>query len=228
MVTIQKMNKETPRAMVRAAGELVDARGRLMDEMGKAKGVASALASALAEFGKCRARVDEAIADMRSEEDRFKTETDAARQAMMERKGLEERWEGYVRCRKEGSRWMSHSIPRDPASVDVPVPVPVSEAVQSEFDEAMVAAVALASNLKAAAVAFMDHEESVAHLKAEFEKAVGCFVGSAERYDSEKKREELTRKQAMAEEEEMRQAEIAEARAKKAEAEATLAEYGVL
>ena len=30
---------------------------------------------------------------------------------------------------------------RDPASVDVPVPVPVSEAVQSEFDEAMDAAV---------------------------------------------------------------------------------------
>ena len=43
MVTIQKMNKETPRAMVRAAGELVDARGRLMDEMSKSEGVASGL-----------------------------------------------------------------------------------------------------------------------------------------------------------------------------------------
>ena len=53
----------------------------------------------------------------------------------------------------------------------------LSEAVQSEYDEAVEDSVALASNLKAAVVAFVDHEESVARLKAEFEKAVGCFVG---------------------------------------------------
>ena len=213
--------------MVRAAGELVDARGRLMDEMSKSKGVASALASALAEFGKCRARVDEAIADMRSEEGRIKEGSENVRLAISERDKLKEPWAAWVRCRKEGSRYIGEK-PKDPASVEIPPePDPVSEAVQSEYDEAVEDSVALASNLKAAVVAFVDHEESVARLKAKFEKAVGCFVGSVERYDTEKEREELTRRQAMAEEEEIRQAEIAEARAKKAEAEATLAEYGV-
>ena len=213
--------------MVRAAGELVDARGRLIDEMGKANGVASALASALAKFGRCRARVYKAIADMRSEEDRIKEESENVRLAISERDKLKEPWEAWVRCQREGSRYFGEK-PKDPASVELPPePCPVSEAVQSEYDEAVEDSVALASNLKAAVVAFMDHEESVGRLKAEFEKAVGCFVGSVERYDSEKKREELTRKQAIAEEEEIRQAEIAEARAKKAEAEATLAEYGV-
>ena len=231
MVVIEKMGKAILFEVAEAASKCCDMAGRLRVESAKTPKLSAARDSALEAFEECRKRLNAIAEAGRSEEARYKREAEARSVALDERKKLKEAWDIFQHEVKIGvidPGSLYTKAPVDPDSVVIPPePKPMPDGVRRKYEDALGKLVEFAVAVDDADKALRDNECEVEKLERELSSAFERLAGRRKVYDHKRDREIFTTRLAREEEENIRKAEIAEAQAAKAEAEATLAKYGV-